>query len=587
MNPNSIQSLEDEESGEQEVEEDIDYDSIYGGIEISQGSSEPSKELKNSYAKILGDVAKQGTKETLIGAGGAYGDLLELVGAGGQSEADKQRNSSDFDILQRMEQPGYKPNYADISSLTEDSSLPAARWLPTSNDLRTVNEAIGGPGEPETPQGKYAARSGKIYGQGLAFGQVNPTPAVLAGSAGQAVEDLGGGPLLQGAAEIATLIATQGKGIPLTSAKKDVKEKIKALRELGYSDQDITLAINAAHKNSRKAQIASKGAKTEQAFEDFSSNSDKIVGDILAGEIAGFEKGSKHVHQMASDAYGQVAKEAADITITNSRPFLDASKKVVDQLENTLGKNPEAKEFIKRISEAAIDSTQYPSAEKMMNFYQELNSMGKWLGRSKKDRLISQVKDGIKESFKSEGKQGKELAEKFEKANKGIQKAYKAEEVSDLIQKVTGQDGIDYKKFRKLFDNEDNVAVFKDVLGSKQTDNLKLISNTAKDIKDFDKGWKAANAFKVGTAGDIGRGALASYYIFHGDWEGLATVLATKAGTTSVRKLAEKSLSDPKFQNILIKGLHAVKTSSPQTMKSARESLNKYLDDNGIDIPLN
>jgi hypothetical protein len=586
MNPNAAQAVENEEAGIEEMEEDIDYDAIYGGIDIPDVSKDKSAALQNSYAKIFGDVAKQGVKETLIGAGGTYGDLLELAGLGGQSPGEEARNTRDFETLSRMQEPGYQPSLEDISSLSEGSEGPQSFRLPTSNDLRSVNESLGGPGEAETPQGKYAARAGKLYGSGLAFGQVNPIPAVAAGTAGQAVEDFGGGPILQTAAEIATLLATQGKSGALSSSKKSVQEKIDSLRKLGYADEDITLAINAAYKNGKRTQIASKGAKTEKAFEDFANKSDKIVSDIISGEVPGIEKGTKFVHEMASDAYGQVAKEAAGITITNSKPFLDASKKVVDQLQNTLGKNPEAQAFIKRISEAAMDATQYPSAEKMMNFYKELNSMGNWLGRNQKDRLITQMKDGIKETFRKEGKQGSELATKFEKANKGIQKAYKAEEMSELLQKVTTQDGIDYKKMSKLFDKKENVELFKDVLGPTQSKNIELIAKTGKEIKDFDKAWKSVNNIKIGTGADLARAGLGSYYIYHGDWQGLAAVVATKAGTGAIKKLAEKSLTDPKFQNLLIRGLHAIKVSSPQTFKSVQSGMKKYFDEEGIDIPL-
>ncbi len=586
MNPNAVQAIDNEEEGVDELEQDIDYDAIYGGLDIPEVSKEKSPALKNSYAKIFGDVAKQGVKETLIGAGGTYGDLLELAGLGGQFPGEEARNTKDFETLSRMQEPGYKPSLEDISSLSESGQGPQSFRLPTSNDLRSVNEAIGGPGEPETPQGKYAARAGKLYGSGLAFGQVNPIPAAAAGTAGQAVEDIGGGPILQTAAEIATLLATQGKSGAVSSSKKAVQDKIDSLRKLGYADEDITLAINAAYKNSKRTNIASKGAKTEKAFEDFANKSDKIVSDIISGEVPGIEKGTKFVHEMASDAYGQVAKEAARITITNSKPFLDSSKKVVDQLQNTLGKNPEAQAFIKRISEAAMDATQYPTADKMMNFYKELNSMGNWLGRNQKDRLITQMKDGIKETFRKEGKQGSELATKFEKANKGIQRAYKAEEMNDLIQKVTTQDGIDYKKMSKLFDKKDNVELFKEVLGPTQSKNIELIAKTGKEIKDFDKAWKGVNGIKLGTVGDVGRGAAAGYYIYHGDWEGLSKVAATKVGTAAVRKLAEKSLTDPKFQNLLIKGLHAIKVSSPQTFKSVQSGMKKYFDEEGIDIPL-
>ncbi len=588
MNPNKQQALEQEQAGIDEVGEDIDYDSVYGGLDVEGLNTPKSKELKNSYSEIFKDVTKQGVKETLIGAGGAYGDLLDLIGLNSKEQlpAEKSRNSMQFDTLEKMNQPGYKPSFSDISSLSDDDVAPSFSGLPTSESLTEFNEMIGGPGKAETKAGQYAGRAGKLIGAGLAFGQLNPIAGIVGGAAGQATEDLGGGPLMQAAAEITGMVLTPQGGLKklLTSNKKEIADKISQLRNLGYTEEDITLAINSAYKNGKRTKIASRGAQTDQAFENFSQNSDKIISEILSAEIPGIEKGVKHVHEVASDLYGQVAKEGSKLTITNSKPFLDASRKVVDQLQNTLGKNPDAQSFIKRISEAAVDATQYPSAEKMMNFYKELNSMGNWLGRSQKDHLISQLKEGVKETFKSEGKAGRELAKKFEEANKGIQQAYKAQDVHDLIQKVTSQNGIDYKRFNKIFDKKENVQLFKDVLGPEQTKNIKMIGKIGSEVKDFDKAWKVANAFKAGTPTDIVRSGLGMYYIYQGDWEGLAKVAATKLGSAAIRKVAEKSLTDPKFQNLLIRGLHAVKVESPKLMKSANEGMKRYLEEEGIDL---
>jgi len=585
MNLNQKQALDQEEEGINEENEDIDYDEVYGGLDVEGINMPKSKELKDSYSEIFKDVAKQGIKGVLIGAGGAYGDLLELVGLQSKKQlpGEKAKNEADFDTLERMKQPGYEPSFKDIYSLSDDDDIaPRFSRLPTTENISEVNDIVGGPGEAETKAGKYAGRGGRLVGGGLAFGQLNPLPGLVGGAAGQATEDLGGGPLAQAVAEIVGMLVTPQGGVQklLSSNKKEVAQKIDELRKLGYTEEDITLAINSAYK--KRANIASKGAKTEEAFENFAENSDRILGDILSAEIPGIEKGIKNVHEIASDFYGQVAREGTQLTITNSRPFLDASKKVVDQLQNTLGKNPDAQAFIKRISEAAIDATQYPSAEKMMNFYKELNGMGNWLGRSQKDHLITQLKEGIKDTFKSEGKKGKEFAKKFEEANKGIQKAYKAQDVHDMIQKVSTQDGIDYKRLNKAFDKKDNVQLLVDTLGPEQAKNVRMISKVGAEVKNFDKSWKAANAFKAGSSADVVRGGAAMYYIYKEDWEGLAKVAATKLGSAAIRKLAEKSLTDPKFQNLFIKGLHAVKVESPKLMQSAQRAMKQYLMEEGI-----
>lgn len=572
MTPDAVQDIDEEG-------EDIDYDALYGGEDISDELMYKSPELQRSYLKIFGDLFKQGAKETLIGLGGTYGDLAELAGL---KVPGKRR---DVEVLEENADSDQPYSLQDIYALSADDELSGVQ-PPTSGDLRKFNEMIGGPGEPETPQGAYAARAGRLYGSGLPFGQLNPVPAVAAGVAGQAVEDIGGGPLAQTAAEIATLLLTSGKSSLVGSAKKDVKNKINALRDLGYPEEDITLAINNASKGRVAGIKATKGAATEEAFENFAKHSDEIVSDILSAQIPGIEKGIENVHKAASDAYGQVAKQASNIIIKDAKPFTDSVNSVTKQLKNTLGKNPEAQQFLKRLSQAAKDAQKNPTAEKFMNFYKELNSMGNWMGRSYKDKLISQLKNGIKDTFKAEGKAGKELAKNFEDVNAGIQKAYRAEEVHNLIQKASSAEGIDYKKLYKSLSNEENFSLLQNTLGNRQAKNLKFISKTGKEIGDFDKAWKSTNLLKGGAVADTARSLGAAYYLYKGDWEGLALVLATKGGSMAAKKLAEKSLTSPRFQNIIIRGLNAIKSSSPKALRSANEAMQKFLDDEEIGIDL-
>src|SRR5688500_4810949 len=126
MNPNQAQVLDEEEEGIDEEGLDIDYHPVYGGLDKAVSDIPKSKEIENSYSKIVKDLAKLILKESLMGAGGAYGDLLELAGLGVENPAETARNSRDFDSLTRMEQPGYKPTFADIMSLSEDSDMPGS-----------------------------------------------------------------------------------------------------------------------------------------------------------------------------------------------------------------------------------------------------------------------------------------------------------------------------------------------------------------------------------------------------------------------------------------------------------------------------
>jgi hypothetical protein len=528
------------------------------------------------------DYAKQATKETLIGVGGTWGDLAELAGLGnkGGTPGQKTRWDIESEILDKMNQPGYKPSFSDIYMLSGDDDIAPQNFsLPTTKDLEGVNDFLGGPGEPETDAGRYGKRQGRLYGSGLAFGQVNPLPALVAGSVGQFVEDKGGGPLLQAASEIATLLLTQGRGAGKTlvgSAKKEVQDKINRLRSLGYTEQDITLAINSASKGKKAGVKASKGSSTEQAFENFSEHSNAMVSDILTAEIPGIDRGIANVHQMASDAYGQVARDASQLVIRDSTPFINSATGVVRELRRNLGRNPEAETFINRLHDAVVASTQNPTAENFMNFYKELNKAGNWMNRNQKDRLLTQVKNGIKDTFRSDGPQGRQLATRFEEANAGIRQVYQAEEVHNLIQKSATQDGIDFNKLNKLFDKPENVHLFEDVLGARQTENLHQIANTGKEIKNFDKSWKATSLV-TGTPTTLA--ANLSYLIYSGNWP---IIIGMKGTEALGRKLSEKSLTDPRFQNLIIRGLNAIKNESPRSYRASQDAMNKYLEEQGV-----
>lgn len=568
-------------------EENIDYDALYGDIPYNADEYKRPESLQKDFAKMYKEIAQQSIKETLIGIGGAYGDLAELAGV--NKNTNEERDQRDFETLSKLDedQPASNLSFADIESLGEDPIAPRQSRLPTSENLRDVNEMIGGPGDPETPEGKGAARFGKLYGAGLAFGQVNPIPAIAGGAAGQLAEEAGGGPLVQAAAEIVTLLATQGRSAVsgASSHNKEVQAIINELRQAGYTDEQITLAINSAHKGGLAKKIASKSAATEEAFENFATRSNELVSDILSAEISGIEHGAEHVHKMASQAYGQVAQKGAGIAIIDSTPFIDSATKVVKRVKNTLGDNPEVQPFLNRLHSAVVATTKNPSAETFMNFYKELNGLGKWVGRSERDNLIGIVKDGIKDTFRRNGNQGRELAKDFEQVNAGIQKAYAAEDLVEVLQKVsTTEGGIDFTKLHKVFNNPENIEIAQKALGSQQTKNLQRISSISKQVKDFDKSWKVANNFKLGTISDFARIGGAAYSIWTGDWTTLAAVVASKGGSAVVKKIAEKSLTDPAFQNILIKGMHAIKTESPRLMASANKALEKYLEEQDIDF---
>ena len=570
----------------EQPEEDLDlFADARPDVEEIVKTKETKRQEEENVNQVE-DVVKQGTKNLLIGIGGTYGDLAELAGVKAkETPGQEARSSAEHDVLTKMKEPGYKPSFYDLEALSNEGEGPGAFNLPTSKSLEEFNELSGGPGEPKSRAGRYSARALKLTGSSIAFGGINPTGPVLAAGAGQTVEELGGGPILQAAAEIATLLLAGGKGVPNATNKKEVADKINKLRQLGYTEEQITLAINSASRGKKFGKRASKGSKTEQAFEDFAEHSDEVVKDILSQEIPGYEKGIKNIHEMASDAYGEVAKQASGIVVKDPKPFKDAVKTVINEIKKNLDVSEEAKAFIKRLNKAVAAAEKNPSAENYMNFYKELNAAGKWMGRNQKDTFLTKVKNGIKDSFKANGEEGVVFANKFEKVNAGIRKAYQAEEVYELLQKTVTQEGRDFKKLHKVFDKEKNVKLLNDVLGEKQAKNLKFIAQQGKEIKDFNKAWKTTSF--LSTATDTARGIGAAYYLYKGDFEGLAAVLATKVGAQAAAALAEQMLTNPRFQSLYIRALNGLKNEAPTAFKSANDAMQKLLDEEGIDVKLN
>lgn len=565
----------------------------YSEEEVKKVKEETHKKKQNAYNpdELAKEARNQFAKETLIGVGGTYGDLAEMIGLNSRDPdvtytAKKEKNLNEHEILSKFREPGYKPSIEELTALQSNDDFPGFQ-LPTSKHLRAINEAVGGPGEPETPSGRYSARSGRLYGGGLAFGQANPLPALGAAVVGQGLEEVNAPELVQTAGEIVTILLSQGKGVPANTAKKELKPLVQSLKDFGYTDEQITIAINSAYKGGNKAKIATKGSATEKAFEDFATKSDDLVTEILENQIPGLDKGIKNVHELASTAYGKVVQDASKLNIKNLDNFFDSMHSTMGDIRKTVGNNPSAKEFMTELTEDTLDIISSPTADNMISFYKKLNRLGKWVGRDQKDRILTNVKNSIKDTFKAEGKAGQVIAEDFEKVNKGIRKAYQAEEAVDLLNKAKTADGYDYKKLDKIFDKQDNIELLTEVLGKQQTKNLQLISNTGKKVGDFDKAWKATNGTKLGLAADLVRGGLGTYYLLQGDFEHLGYVLASKAGTYGIRRLAEQSLKDPKLQNIIIRGLHAVQTNSPKSLALVNASLQRYLDENDYDFELN
>lgn len=561
-----------------------------------QTSEEPQEGFRERVRRGIKDVSQQSAVGTTTGLLGSYGNIAQLFGvnpeAGYVAPGEKAQYGREFDILEKMKQPGYKPSASDIYALSEDEAMPRASRLPTSQDVSTLIEELGGPGEATTPEGKVFRRGSEIYGGGLSFGVGGAVPALVGGAAGESAEALGGGPITQAVAEIVGILATQGRSAAsaLTSRDPIIQARIQALRNTGYADKDIVLAINAQKAGSNRVKGAKATSASEKAFEETVAKSEGLFNDVLESAFPGYEKGTDYLHKAASDAYGQVASNGKNITITNANRFQRTVDNVVNQLRNTLGKNPNSETFITRIEDAASAAHSRPSAETFINFYKELNSMGKWVDPKNRERLISHVKNGIKSTFRNSGPEGKRLAEQFEEVNRGIQRAYQAEPVSDLIAKSSTAEGIDWKKMLKSFDKPKTWDILEEGLGKQQAKNLHQISKVAKDVGDFQKalGSRASKKlFENGSTTVSLMGLAWSLWSHNPKYATLAIggKVASSAAKTAYKRLQTRLLTDPKFQNISLKMMKAVKNDHPRALLRSLQDFQKMAEEEELEFP--
>lgn len=549
--------------------------------------------FRNRVRKGYKDVAEQSGVGLVSGFGGAYGNLLNLVGLNPEegyiNPGEKAKYEVESQILEKMAKPGYKPSVSEIYALSDDDIAPQFSRLPTSAEIARKIEDIGGPGEALTPEGNFARRASEIFGGGAAFGATGALPALAGAAGGEIAKYAGAGPIGQTVAEIASIIASQGKSLasnPLTSKNPKVLERIKELRKAGLSDKEITLAVNAHKASLNRTERAKVTNASSKSFSEALGKSERLFNEVLEKSFPGFEHGTDFVHEVASDAYGKVARASRGIKIKDPSRFDKVIENVTQRVQKNLGENTDAKPFLERLKTASEHAQLERSAESYINFYKELNKMGKWANPKDREKFITHVKNGIKSTFRNSGPEGKKLAEDFERVNKGIQRAYQAEDVSDLISKASTQEGIDWKKMLKLFDKKSTWETLKKGVGKEQAKNLHRISKAAQDIGSLEKALGSKNISTKGGNEIKNLGVLWSLFSHNAKYAaiGYASKFALKGSKNLYARLQTKLLTDPKFQNLSLKAIQAVKNGSPRSIQRVSDDFQKFAEEEGIDL---
>lgn len=528
----------------------------YKPQEVLSYFNSPKKE-EIAGGDYIEDVAKQGAQGLGIGAIGTYGDILDLFGLQSKETlpGEQAKTGREFEVLEKMQQ-GQKPSFSDISELSEDDVLPRYSRLPSSQEVETLGKKTGLVSEPKTFAGRYAKRIGKLGGSTLATGGTSIKSPIAAGLAGQTIEEAGGPPWMQAAAEIiATIKTTPNQPRNITSKTPEVEEVIKNLRKSGYSEKDITLAKSALEERKILKKYSSLTPEAENAIQTGVKNSEKLLEEQVKKGLPGYaEGGLSYLEKQASNVYQTMEDLASSIPVKNTEPIKKAIQNSIDYLE----KYPllkEQKEFIEFLKDGLNKSSNANTAEFFTGFYRNLGRAGNWGNPKQKEHLLGIVKKGIKETFDQSGPEAAKFGKYFEKTNEAWKKWLNAKDLMETFEKSQTVNGVDFKKLASSLNDPDTYNLAKKVLGPEQVKNIdsinkgaQAIENLMKQIPKTDKGIQSLKL--IGAIGSL----------FSGNKAPLATIISMEG----VKRLSTQLLINPEKQNIMKKLIIAARNNSPQ-----------------------
>ncbi len=521
-------------------------------------NASPKKE-ELGLGDYAADFGKQGAQGFGIGALGTYGDILDLLGlqASETLPGEKAQYGLQHKILTKMEEPGYVPSFSEIYALSDDDDiLPRFSRLPNSQDVENVGKQLGLVSDPKTAAGRYGRRIGKLGGGGLVLGGGGIAAPIVAGSAGQTLEEMGAPPWAQAAAEIiATLKLAPKSNVPITSKSKEVEKVLADLRKAGYSEKDLTLAKSALEERKLLKKYASLTPEAENSIQQGVKNSETLLKEQIKKGLPGYaEGGLPYLEKQASNVYKTMEELATSVPIKNKEPV----KKSIENAIAFLEKYPlldEQKKFIEFMKDGLTKLDKADSAEFFTGFYRNLGKAGNWGDPKQKEHLLGLVKEGIKETFSQSGPEAAKFGKYFEATNEAWKKWLNAKDLMQTIEKAQNVDGTNFKKLASILNDPQNHELAKKVLGPEPLSNVKSITQGAEAIesllKQIPKNNDTVQSIKILE----GLRALIT-----GDYKTLGAIITFDAA----KRLSTKLLIDPNAQNIMKKIIAASKNNSPQ-----------------------
>lgn len=531
------------------------------------------KELQISdYAK---DISQQAAKGFTIGSIGTYGDILDMFGLQTNKTLPGEKARSQLEAEAKPE---------ELPGLVEgDDIIPRYSKLPSSQETEKFLGMMGLAPEAKTSLGKYGERAGKLAGSFLSTGTPTLKAPLVAAGAGQILEELGAPPWMQAAGEIIATLKTMPKGnIEISSKSPEIQNSLNRLRKLGFTEKDITLAKNSLEDRGLLKKIAKMTDETKERFANSIKSTEDNFNKILENSFEGITKEGPEIFKKASsDLFESLEETAKQIKIKDPEYFVKNAEKAIADLERTLANTPQEKQVIDLLK-TSIDKSKSKggvAADFYTNFYKGLNAIGRWENPKQREHVFGLVKNAIKDTFRKQGPEGAQLANQLEEANKSWMKYLKAEDVSNVINKSMTEDGLNFSKLSKSLETKSNFDTLVEGLGKKQASNLKFIADTGKNIKNLDKAITGDEAKKIFGSIKLWETAKA-----------LITLDVPKIGALLGHEIAgnvaTKVLTDPKYQNVLIKMTQAAKDSKWNQLAILSRNLeNKITKEEGQNRP--
>lgn len=514
------------------------------------------KEMEaGDYATEFGKQAAQGAG---IGFLGSYGDILDMFGIQPKevAQTEKDKFGREFKSLQKLEE-GQVPSTGELMDLSDDDDiLPRYSRLSSSQDVEELGKKVGLVSDPKSAAGRYGRRMGKLAGGGAAFGATGIAAPIVAGAAGQTLEEAGAPPWAQAAAEIiATLKLSPKTNVPITSKSKEVKNVISDLRKAGYSEQDITLAKSALEERKILKKYASLTPEAENTINQGLKNSEELFKEQIKKGLPGYaEGGLPYLEKQASNVYQKMEEVASVVPIKNKEPVKKSIQNAIDYLE----KYPlldEQKKFVEFMKDGLTKLDKADTAEFFTGFYRNLGKAGNWGDPKQKEHLLGLVRQGIKDTFAASGPEGAKFGKYFDATNKTWKHWLNTRDLMETIEKAQSVNGMNFKKLESILNKPENHELAKKVLGPEQLQNIKSITKGADAIesllKQIPRNDKTIQSLKL---------LEGVRSLITGDFKTLGAIITMDAA----KRLSTKLLTDPDAQNIMKKIITSARNNSPQ-----------------------